>query len=289
MHMPVPTIETLRNVAAEFETKCNFPHCIGTIDGKHIRIKRPPNTGSQYFNYKHFFSVHLQAVADANCKFITIDVGDDGRRNDSGVFVNTSLYHHLENNSFNTPPPESLPATNFNMPYVLLGDQGYPLKPYLMRPYSSNMDAAKETINYLLSSARMTVERAFGILELNGDPIYSYIISITYITIELFVTGDAGYPSEPWLIRPHRNPGRGSEEASFNTLLSSGRIIVEMTIAILKSRFRCLNGGDGCLNYTPKKCAAIINVCRALHNVCIEHNIEGQQVFDDIMLSAQAT
>uniref|UniRef100_A0A182RZA5 DDE Tnp4 domain-containing protein n=1 Tax=Anopheles funestus TaxID=62324 RepID=A0A182RZA5_ANOFN len=107
--------------------------------------------------------------------------------------------------------------------------------------------------------------------------------------VKLFVTGDAGYPSEPWLIRPHRNPGRGSEEASFNTLLSSGRIIVEMTIAILKSRFRCLNGGDGCLNYTPKKCAAIINVCRALHNVCIEHNIEGQQVFDDIMLSAQAT
>uniref|UniRef100_A0A182S0B7 DDE Tnp4 domain-containing protein n=1 Tax=Anopheles funestus TaxID=62324 RepID=A0A182S0B7_ANOFN len=49
--------------------------------------------------------------------------------------------------------------------------------------------------------------------------------------------GDAGYPSEPWLVMPFRDPEEGSAESEFNKKHSSGRIIVEQTIGILKSRF----------------------------------------------------
>ena len=30
--------EDLRNIEKTFKEKCNFPHCIGTVDGKHIEI-----------------------------------------------------------------------------------------------------------------------------------------------------------------------------------------------------------------------------------------------------------
>lgn len=164
--MPLPTIERFKQIASDYERMWDFPNCIGSIDGKHVRIKCPAHSGSMFFNYKKFFSVHLQGITDARYKFITIDVGDYGRRSDSGVFMETGVYHHLENNSFNVPPPKPLPGTNEHVPHVFLGDQGYPLKEYLMRPYPTmnNIDPEKENFNYRLSRARRSVECAFGIL-----------------------------------------------------------------------------------------------------------------------------
>lgn len=95
-----------------------------------------------------------------------MDVGAYGRRSDSGVFMETGVYHHLENNSFNVPPNKALPGTNVSVPHVLLGDQGYPLKEYLMRPYltGNNNDHETEIFNYRPSRVRRSIECAFGIL-----------------------------------------------------------------------------------------------------------------------------
>lgn len=73
LHLGVPSEEDLFKISREFFTKWNFPNCFGCIDGKHIRIKCPNNSGSMYYNYKHYFSIVLQDVADANCKFTFID------------------------------------------------------------------------------------------------------------------------------------------------------------------------------------------------------------------------
>jgi len=61
--------------ADEFYERTNFPNCIGAVVGKHIRTRKPNKSGSQFFNYKNFFSTVLVAVADADYCFISVEVG----------------------------------------------------------------------------------------------------------------------------------------------------------------------------------------------------------------------
>ncbi|XP_047120832.1 uncharacterized protein LOC124804652 [Schistocerca piceifrons] len=67
--------EEWQKVARNFEVKWNFPHCIGAIYGKNAQIMCPPNTGSEYINYKKTFSIVLMAIVDANYCFQCINVG----------------------------------------------------------------------------------------------------------------------------------------------------------------------------------------------------------------------
>lgn len=58
--------------------RSNFPHCLGTIDGKHIHIVKPIGCGTTFLNYKKLFFFLLLAVADANYCFTCIDIGSYG-------------------------------------------------------------------------------------------------------------------------------------------------------------------------------------------------------------------
>lgn len=156
IHMPQPTEQSFKEVAAQYWNLWNFPNCIGAIDGKHIRIKCPANSGSMFYNYKHFFSIVLQGIADANCKFITIEVGGYGKQSDGGTFSSSEIYKLLKNKELQAPPNTNLPNTNKIVPYVFLGDEAYPLLECLLRPYSrKDCTEEHEYFNGRLSRARM--------------------------------------------------------------------------------------------------------------------------------------
>ena len=60
--MPNPTERDFKRLSDDFWNLWDFPNCIGTIDGKHVRIKCPDNSGSLFFNYKQHFSIVLLAL-----------------------------------------------------------------------------------------------------------------------------------------------------------------------------------------------------------------------------------
>ncbi|XP_026816057.1 uncharacterized protein LOC113555733 [Rhopalosiphum maidis] len=164
-HIPSPTVADFENIAQEFYENWNFPNCIGSLDGKHIRIKCPKKSGSMFFNYKQFFSIVLMAVADANYKFIMIDVGAYEKDSDEGVLSNSNILKHLENKTLKLPYPKKLPNSNITGPYNFIADEAFSLRTYLMQlsPRRLLNDENKIYFNYRLSRARMTIECAFGI------------------------------------------------------------------------------------------------------------------------------
>ncbi|CAH1991371.1 unnamed protein product, partial [Acanthoscelides obtectus] len=148
IHMPEPTTNLFLRSSTLYMQKWNLPNCVGAIDGKHIRVKCPANSGSMYYNYKGYYSIVLQALADAQYRFIAIEVG---KQSDGGIFSESTLYRRLKNGTFNMPADTELPQTNINCPFMT-----FPRR---------ELDDLKRTFNERLSRARRVVESSFGILE----------------------------------------------------------------------------------------------------------------------------
>lgn len=72
-------------------TKWNFPNCIGALDGKHIQIHAPGNSGSEFFNYKKTFSLNLMALVDSVYRFVLLDIGQKGSVCDGTVFETSTF------------------------------------------------------------------------------------------------------------------------------------------------------------------------------------------------------
>ncbi|XP_043467589.1 protein ALP1-like isoform X2 [Leptopilina heterotoma] len=150
VYLPEKSVDDWKEIAIDYEKKCNFPHCLGSIDGKHIRITKPPNSGSAFFNYKKYYSFVLMAICDAHYRFTWIDVGDYGSLNDASVFGATGLAQELEEKRLPLPEPECLPGTQSSIPYFLIGDEAFKLRPYMMRPYPRRLvtTSREELFNY---------------------------------------------------------------------------------------------------------------------------------------------
>ncbi|XP_053405057.1 putative nuclease HARBI1 [Mercenaria mercenaria] len=154
-----------RSIAREFESKWNVPHACGAINRKHVAIKKPPRSGSLFYNYKGFFSIVLMGLVDANYRFLWVDVGGDGAMSDGQIFNESELKECLEDCFINLPGPDTLPHDDQNTPYFFLGDDAFALRTFKMKPYSRRQLTDEERIfNYRISRGRRVVENAFGIL-----------------------------------------------------------------------------------------------------------------------------
>ncbi|KAM4034471.1 uncharacterized protein ACNLHF_021105 [Anomaloglossus baeobatrachus] len=164
--IPQPTRDRWLDIAEKFNQICQFPNCLGAVDGKHIRIVKPAASGSEYYNYKKFFSIVLMAITDAQYKFIAVDIGAYGRSNDSQVFKMSTMRRQLYVNTLDIPSARPLPDTcDPPMPYVFVADEAFQLSEHLLKPYASRgLMPTQKIFNYRLSRARRMVECTFGIL-----------------------------------------------------------------------------------------------------------------------------
>lgn len=132
---PSLTKENWLNIACEFENLWNFKHCIGAIDGKHISIQCPDNSGSSYFNYKNSHSIVLLGICNAQYIFTFVDIGACGRRSDGGTFKDSLIGESFHHKRINLPEPEPITSDGQPLPYILVGDEAFQLTDYLLRPY----------------------------------------------------------------------------------------------------------------------------------------------------------
>ncbi|KAG5876837.1 hypothetical protein JTB14_014166 [Gonioctena quinquepunctata] len=139
---------------------------MGSLDGKHIVIQTPTNSGSEFYNYKKYFSVVLMALVDAEYCFMFADCGCQGRLSDGAVFRNTRLFKKIEQNELHCPPREPPMGRNKEVPYVFVGDDAFGLRETIMKPFSGKHDKGIKyrIFNYRLSRARRVVENIFGLL-----------------------------------------------------------------------------------------------------------------------------
>ena len=75
------------------------------------------------------------ATVDADYKFITTDVGSKGRFSDGNIFSSSVLAKELNKQTLQFPPPALLPNFEQPLPYILVGDEAFPLSNNLMGPY----------------------------------------------------------------------------------------------------------------------------------------------------------
>lgn len=68
--MPKPNKVQWKRISQRSESLWNLPNCIGSLNGKHIRIEKLPNTGSSDFNYKAYRSIVLLACSDTLMVFL---------------------------------------------------------------------------------------------------------------------------------------------------------------------------------------------------------------------------
>lgn len=167
----------MKEVAKMYEERWNFPHCLGAIDGKHISIVPPANSGSYYFNYKGHHSLVLMAIVNAKYQFVYIYVSMNGRISDGGVLQNTVFFEKLENNELYIPSSETLTGTNRNFPYVFVAADAFPLRADMIKPFrqADLLSQERKILNFRLSRARRVVENAFGIMASRFRIFYTHI------------------------------------------------------------------------------------------------------------------
>ncbi|KAI8498206.1 hypothetical protein Bbelb_241500 [Branchiostoma belcheri] len=140
------TQDDWKEVAHEFGQRWNFHHCCGAIDGKKS-IKKPKK--------------------NANYSFLWCKMGANSSCSDAGVFNESSLRGALEDNT------DLLHQIHFQsktgpFPYFLVGDDAFPLRNGLIKPYSRRALTKRE-----LSTHRVLLWRTLLGYWLTGGGAYS--------------------------------------------------------------------------------------------------------------------
>ena len=149
-----PSPARFRVLAQEFEALHGIPHIIGAIDGSHIPILAPVIGGEDYYCRKSFHSALLQGIVDTKCVFWDYEFGWAGSMHDWTLFKLTKVGRDCIKGKF--------------LPYKLIGDCAYPVRPWIYSPFkgcAEGLEGYKANWNFIQSSTRMCVERAFGILK----------------------------------------------------------------------------------------------------------------------------
>lgn len=141
---------------ATFMQRAGFPGCVGVIDCTHVAILKPRQDEHNFLNRKGFHSLNVQCICDPNLKILNLHTNYGGATHDSFIWRHSAIQTYMRQ------------LHDFGeVGSWLIGDSGYPLQPYLMKPFLNPApDSPESRFNVALCSARNVIERTFGVLKM---------------------------------------------------------------------------------------------------------------------------
>lgn len=88
IHLP-RNKESMERKVSEFEAKYGMTQAFGCVDGTHIPIKCPAENSQDYFCYKQYHSLSVQAVCDYRGYYMDVECMWPGSVHDAKVFTNS--------------------------------------------------------------------------------------------------------------------------------------------------------------------------------------------------------
>ena len=167
IQFPRTAVDTAKEVQKfTASTDCAIPQVVGAIDGTHVEILSPGGDSKvDYYCRKQMYSINTQAVVGGNSMFIDVATGYPGSIHDARVLRDSSLYALSEQKRLLVNPVKVVEG--FRVRPLLIGDGAYPPLTWLVKPfpYHLNLAQRQKKFNKNLSSARVSVEQAFGLLK----------------------------------------------------------------------------------------------------------------------------
>ncbi|KAH7693417.1 hypothetical protein AAVH_39547 [Aphelenchoides avenae] len=197
------TADEWRSIARGFWERWDLPHTLGAIDGKHVQLRAPPQSGTQFHNYKGTFSTVLLAMCDHRYSIIYANWHNYGSSSDAGIFDRSDLKRLLKDpaNPLNLPALDPLPldagghTAAEDVPYFFVGDGAFPLMKNLMVPVGSRRLSRENRIyNYRHSRARRMIESTFGLLCARWRILLRPIDTSAVISLHNFLVDELGEP-----------------------------------------------------------------------------------------------
>ena len=132
------TLDGWKELERELRIRWNVPHALGALDGKHVALKKPKNTGALYHNYKGY-SIVMLVLLDGQYKFRWVDAGTAGSCSDAQIFNASRLKRKIEDGRIGFPDPAPIIQGGRDVPCFILEDDAFALKTWLMKPYGRRM------------------------------------------------------------------------------------------------------------------------------------------------------
>ena len=128
--------------------------CVGALDGICIKMRQPPRdcNPASFFCRKGYYAIPVQALCDSNYVFLYASGRCGGAIHDALANAVSGFMKEVE---------DGLLGEYF----WVVGDEAYPVSESIIVPYpSSTLTEDQDNFNFYLSSLRIHIEQAFGIL-----------------------------------------------------------------------------------------------------------------------------
>jgi hypothetical protein len=159
LDVQLPSIDQLNSIRDGFKrisTDGVMNGCVGSLDGYLLRITAPSfakcrNVTAYFSGHYCTYGINVQAMCDADCRFLFFALASPGKTNDIVALRKTSLSAWIE----------SLPPGFF-----VAADCAYSITEHLVAPYSGPQRYSEwcDNFNFFLSQIRIRIEMAFGLL-----------------------------------------------------------------------------------------------------------------------------